>query len=129
VAAEEDRPSEGEGMTKDPITVLQQFLSAESHKRLAEREIAWENPIDQNHAGYRKLMEMHHRLMRDALEDARKIVAAHNDPLSFKLFQIRRRLSASWLPRGYGAWRAYCGSGWRFLQLWRLRLAVRWSYD
>jgi hypothetical protein len=116
-------------VTKDPIDVLQQFLSAESHKRLAEREIAWESRIDQNHAGYRKLMEMHYRLMGDALEDARKIVAAHNDPLSFKSFQIGNSLSVTGLPRGYGAWRAYRGSGWRFLQLWRLRVAVRWAYD
>lgn len=62
-------------MTPDPVAVLQKFLSAASHKRLAEREIAWENPIDQNHKGYRKLMEMHHRLMREALAEARQVIA------------------------------------------------------
>lgn len=37
--------------------------------------------------------------------------------------------SVSWLPRGLGSLRAYKGSGWRFLQLGRVRLAVRWAYE
>lgn len=42
---------------------------------------------------------------------------------------IGPRFAASWLPKGCGAFRAYKGSGWRFLQVWRLRCAVKWAYD
>ena len=42
---------------------------------------------------------------------------------------MSKRCAAAWLPPGFGGWRAYKGSGWRFLQLWRLRFAVRWAYD
>lgn len=42
---------------------------------------------------------------------------------------IGPRFAASWVPNGLGAFRAYKGSGWRFLQIWRLRFAVKWAYE
>lgn len=85
-------------MNADPVAVLRKVLIAEKHKWLAEREIAWRNPIDQNHAGYDKLMGMHHRLMREALEEAGAIVAA-----SDKLPPSRLSAARGWLRRAL-AW-------------------------
>lgn len=50
------------------------------------------------------------------------------DPMKVRTLHMGKRFAAVWLPQDFGAWRAYKGSGWRFLQLWRLRLAVKWSY-
>lgn len=115
----------------DHIDVLRKFLSAEHHRRLAEREREWPDPLTRDEAHYRKLMGIHRRLMTEALEDARKIVSAHDvqsQPRPREVY-IGPRFSASWLPKGLGAFRAYKGSGWRFLQLWRVRFAVKWAYD
>lgn len=49
-------------------------------------------------------------------------------PLAKEVY-IGSRFAVSWVPQGFGAWRAYCGAGWRFLQLWRVRFAVKWAYE
>jgi hypothetical protein len=51
------------------------------------------------------------------------------EPPRVREVYIGPRFAAVWLPRGLGCFRAYKGSGWRFLQLWRVRFAVRWGYE